>query len=622
MTTYPTQTGNPVADELTRLTPHAKTALMDGVDRHIATTGTLRLGDTSAPPSDGPVQGAIPLQGGPSPAPDNGAIPLPQRQSAPMGMPEGITAPGAIPVPQAAAKPAVAGAIPVPAKFQPAPTPMYDELSRVTKAPLQGDQAHTKADTGRSGIGQIHNPWARIPVQILDAVGRFATPGLEAAIPGTEGYHQGVVADAQDAAKTEQSANESVERQRHESAQTEHEQAETAGLPDKAANEAAEAKYHTAQAEALKNPDMDEISEGAIDPSDPTKTTRIAWTNKRGTPGNITYGPAIGAKPTAPHIQTDPKEIYTEAVADAFKRGVDPAKDPKVQQAAKAVTEIQKQPAEKEPQRDDKYISIQAKPAAQRTEEENAYVKGYEKYVQETKVQPGVVRMETMGGLREMPVLDTKNGNTPMFLSAADINEANRKEPGRYMPPGVGAPALTKTALIEDIRGNVQQVRESLNAMPELSGGDRAKIAIAMRSRDPKSAISALISSAAIPDDPHLQDYLINLTNLHENAMAMRSVLGAGQGSEDLRSAILAVVPGPQTPNKKFALKQLDTFEKTLDRLSKGIPQVKLSGQQQQNGGNSGGDQAKLKAFADEYFGGDLVKAQAEIDHQRQGAKK
>jgi hypothetical protein len=232
MTTYPqeTQTGNPIADELIRLTPHAKDALMQGVDRHIAMTGTLRPGDTSAPPSEGPVQGSIPLQSGAAPAPDTGAIPLPQRQSAPMGMPEGITAPGTIPVSQAAAKPAVAGSIPVPAKFQPPSTPMYDELSRVTKAPLHGDQAHTHADTGRSGIGQIHNPWARIPLQVLDAVGRFATPGLEAALPGTEGYHQGVVADAESAAKSEQGANESVAKQEHEAAQTGHEQAETDAL--------------------------------------------------------------------------------------------------------------------------------------------------------------------------------------------------------------------------------------------------------------------------------------------------------------------------------------------------------------------------------------------------------
>lgn len=202
-----------------------------------------------------------------------------------------------------------------------------------------------------------------------------------------------------------------------------------------------------------------------------------------------------------------------------------------------------------------------------------------------------VIRVEGMMQGREMPVLDTQNGNTPQFLNAAEINAANRQQPGRYLPAGVGVPALNKTALMEDIRGTVQQVRNSLANMPEFSPQDKTKIAVAMRSHDPKSAVSSLIQNATAGSmTPQMQEYLINHATLIENALAMRSVLGAGQGSDDMRAAISATVPGPTTPNKAYALKQLDSFEAVLNRLERGVPKVPLrEGQGMGHGPAAGG---------------------------------
>lgn len=242
---------------------------------------------------------------------------------------------------------------------------------------------------------------------------------------------------------------------------------------------------------------------------------------------------------------------------------------------------------------DDKARAIFSKPEAQWTPEDQAFITGYKKVNDLTKVQPGVARMEVLGQTREYPVLDTQNGNSPAFLNAADINTANKQQPGRYMPAGPAAPALQKTALIEDIRGNVQAVRGNLQAMPDFNGMDKAKIALALRSRDPRGSISALISGGAAGAlNPAQQDYLVNTALLIENAMAMRSVLGAGQGSEDLRSAIQATIPGPTTPNREYALKQLGQFEKVLNRLERGVPKVQLRNDvgAGQGGGQRGGN--------------------------------
>ena len=88
--------------------------------------------------------------------------------------------------------------------------------------------------------------------------------------------------------------------------------------------------------------------------------------------------------------------MYASAVQDALQRGVDPGKDPKVQQLADSITSIQKPAATKAEQRDDRAIAILSKPPGQRTPGENAYMTGYNQWVKETKVDPGTSRMSVL----------------------------------------------------------------------------------------------------------------------------------------------------------------------------------------------------------------------------------
>jgi hypothetical protein len=202
-------------------------------------------------------------------------------------------------------------------------------------------------------------------------------------------------------------------------------------------------------------------------------------------------------------------------------------------------------------------------------------LKGQQEYNRETRIVPAQIRVDAYQKSRMLPGIDTKNNNALVFVTP-DMQNA---EPGRYVPAGEGAKALNKTALIEDIRGNIQQTRDSLNnaKMPEFTASQRAQIAIALGGKEPASALSAAIRGGVLGNlTPEQQDYLINHAQLVENAMAMRSVLGAGQGSEDMRSAIKATIPGPNTPSKAYAQKQLDKFETVLNRLEQGVPNVPL----------------------------------------------
>lgn len=77
----------------------------------------------------------------------------------------------------------------------PQPTPEETALSAEharLNAPPPANPAllHTKANTGASGIQQIHNPVGRTLLQIADAIGGGLFPSIAMNIPGTQLHHQ------------------------------------------------------------------------------------------------------------------------------------------------------------------------------------------------------------------------------------------------------------------------------------------------------------------------------------------------------------------------------------------------------------------------------------------------
>lgn len=129
------------------------------------------------------------------------------------------------------------------------------------------------------------------------------------------------------------------------------------------------------------------------------------------TQSQITLRNAQAQKAERTEALSKPENVqqqYSDAVADALSRGVNPNTDPKVSQLADAITSLQRTPTPKEPQRDDRAIQILSKPAAQRTPEENSYLTGYNQWVKQTKVDPGVARTSV---LLQMPtaVADPNN---------------------------------------------------------------------------------------------------------------------------------------------------------------------------------------------------------------------
>lgn len=111
--------------------------------------------------------------------------------------------------------------------------------------PLQAEYER-KATTG-SGISQIHNPWARVPLQIAEGIGNAFAPAITQSIPGTELHHNMLLSHDKAAVDTEDALKNTQARRGLEGAQTQNYESENP-LHEAQANEA------NARADSLKNP--------------------------------------------------------------------------------------------------------------------------------------------------------------------------------------------------------------------------------------------------------------------------------------------------------------------------------------------------------------------------------
>jgi hypothetical protein len=221
------------------------------------------------------------------------------------------------------------------------------------------------------------------------------------------------------------------------------------------------------------------------------------------------------------------------------------------------------------------YPSVQAAQAA--------WGKEAERIKNEEAASAAGARGGAYGRNRPVQVVDTWNGNRPVTVSAADAED----NPERYLTAGGAEKALPREALINDIRVSAETVGKNLDVL-NAKGVDRATLAAALA--DPNSTAQAYMQG--LPRgalDDKAQTFVSDLFNLREQAMALRQVLGAGAGSEDMRHAILATLPSIASPNAKFAQHQIDNLISVLNRVERGIPKVPLNPERAAPGGATGG---------------------------------
>jgi hypothetical protein len=195
----------------------------------------------------------------------------------------------------------------------------------------------------------------------------------------------------------------------------------------------------------------------------------------------------------------------------------------------------------------------------------------------------GEARYGTFAKYGPMEVIDTEDNNKLKTISKKEWADSQSKNPNKYVESKSYEKVAKPTAILADMQTTIDRFKTDLGAMKgDFSPSFLAKMSYLMRSTNPQSAVSNFMdSSAAKMLSPDEQQYAVDLNQIAENAMAMRSVLGAGQGSEDLRRAIGNTVPNPRTPSKAYAIKQLEAYENQVQRLGRGLPGVGLRSTEQ-----------------------------------------
>ena len=180
----------------------------------------------------------------------------------------------------------------------------------------------------------------------------------------------------------------------------------------------------------------------------------------------------------------------------------------------------------------------------------------------------------------QIPVLapDPQTGEpSATYASALQI----ASNPSAYTPLVEGDKLMMKNAVFEDIKGAAANLHKAITANPvQFSAGQIAQMTAAMDA-DPSggilhSTISNLVQAGGKDSlTPQQQAVAVAMQQAYENAYALRSVAGFGTGSDELRRAIRATLPGPSSP-KDYALKQLTAFEQQVGRLQRGVVNVPL----------------------------------------------
>jgi len=180
----------------------------------------------------------------------------------------------------------------------------------------------------------------------------------------------------------------------------------------------------------------------------------------------------------------------------------------------------------------------------------------------------GVQRMQVSVGGREQQVINKETGELE-FRNPEEIN----RNPGLYAPAGAGSRAMSKNAIFQDLHYNIGTARKAIQGLGTMDATTRAQLALALGDTDPHSALQTwLRGEVAQAMTPQQQEAVQAIAQLSENAMAIRSLAGMGQGAMDMRDAIRHTIPSGKSPSTQYMQEQLNKFEQVVSRLEKGVP--------------------------------------------------
>ncbi len=430
-------------------------------------------------------------------------------------------------------------------------TPIAPVPQTAAAGPAQAElQRLTVGPQATAGVNQIHNPWARVPLQILSAVGETFAPRLAAALPGTESHHQMLVGNAENAVKQQAGIREGEEKAQRNAADVHHLEAESANqesLPD----------LHQAQAEAAaaKQSEASEHNR-AMEAIGQTKaqTGQDAVANKLRMAG---YDPTSGEPLPYEQLSEQQQAVHDWKAAQS--------------EQANATAELRRAQAAGEPAK----VAI----AQQRIQGANNARSIAERRLALSEQREERMDFGTRGGAALPGAILTDEGQPVGTAFQQNVRPTGQER--------------NKADLASSAHEQLQDLKTIVQKRQDIFGpaaGRKTDFAVWLGSQDPDA--QAFRAARTIAGD-HLAGVF-------------------GGRSEAALNALDKAI-GQFKDNPKAVIAGLDQLDKANNRFVQvGTP--KTVGSNRVAGESV---DPKVKAFADEYFSGDIAKAQAEIEAQR-----
>lgn len=422
-----------------------------------------------------------------------------------------------------------------------------NSTNQIQNAQNELQRMHT---TG-SGISQIQNPFLRTLARVGDIAATGLFPNIERAIPGTEGHHRDLESQENNLIQTGEKTKGEETTQEAQEAQTE----KTERTPTPTSDLSEWLKQNPGKPiEDYWNQKSSAEANAKVGQTPEEQTFRYLTSPKEKGGQGMTQPDALDKIETLKASnKPDSKQQETQALEGLLAKAMPGGTiDPSIMSDSKKLGNfISRSPAlnDDEKSRLLTHFIFNSSPASQGTQAN--------------------IRIEGMENSRMFPSIDKTTG-TLAYPSAAEMNAS----PGRYIPATQGGTSMTKESIFSDLHFNIAQTREAIkNLKTPFTTGQAAQLAVVLRSSDPHSALDSFFHSQAGRSlTPDQVDYVTSLASLGENALAVRSIAGLGQGSDEMRAAITKTIPGPGTPTEDYANRQLALFEGTVNRLEKGVP--------------------------------------------------
>ncbi len=172
-------------------------------------------------------------------------------------------------------------------------------------------------------------------------------------------------------------------------------------------------------------------------------------------------------------------------------------------------------------------------------------------------------------------VYDALDSDTGSLVKVTGAEVANNK--GKYAPAGPAITAKNRIAIFNEIDYTSGMLNEAISKLPDTAfdATSRAQIAGVLRDEQPRAALyNFLTSDVAATLSPQQIEYVTALVSMDESAMSLRSLGGMGAGSDQLRGAIVKMLPGAGTPSRGYAQRQMVLFDGEVKALKTSIPNI------------------------------------------------